>query len=199
VTDRRRDRVFVDANELFPFAMMDVLLALAEDLIIDFVWSDELLDEWERVIVREGKRSPESARSVTAAIRSYFTSGRIDPATYRHDVPETPGPDPDDRIHTAAAIAGGATVLLTRNTSDFPAEHLRENGVTLTDADTYLRNLLRRRPVDVTRSVRRLAATKKYPPRTPCDLVEGFRRAGANGFADRLGARLDCPSSAPPR
>jgi hypothetical protein len=199
VTDRRRDRVYVDANELFPFAMMDVLLALAEDLIIDFVWSDELLDEWERVIVREGKRSPESARSVTAAIRSYFNSGRIDPATYRHRVSETPGPDPDDRIHTAAAIAGRATVLLTKNKNDFPAEHLGKNGVTLTDADTYLRNLLRRQPVDVTRSVRRLAAEKKHPLRTPCDLVEGLRRSGATGFAERLGERLDCPSSALPR
>jgi hypothetical protein len=194
VTDRRRDRVYVDANELFPFAMMDVLLALAEDLIIDFVWSDELLDEWERVIVREGKRGPESARSVTTAIRSCFTSGRIDPATYRHDVPETPGPDPDDRVHTAAAIAGRASVLLTKNQSDFPAEHLGKNGVTLTDADTYLRDLIRRRPVDVTTSVRRLAAEKKHPPRTPCDLVDGLRRAGARGFADRLGARLGCPS-----
>ena len=44
----------MDANELFPFAVMDVVLALAEDLVIDFVWSEELLDEWERVIVRDG-------------------------------------------------------------------------------------------------------------------------------------------------
>jgi hypothetical protein len=197
VTDRRRDRVYVDANELFPFAVMDILLALAEDLIIDFVWSEELLDEWERVIVREGKRSPESARSVTTAVRSYFASGRIDPAQYRDDVPDTPGPDPDDRVHTAAAIAGRATVLLTKNRRDFPVEHLRKNGVTLTDADTYLRDLFRRRPADVTGCVRRLSAEKNDPPRTPCDLVEGLRNAGSSGFADRLGARLGCPSPAP--
>lgn len=199
MTDRRRDRVYVDANELFPFAVMDILLALAEDLVIDFVWSEELLDEWERVIVREGKRSPESALSVTTAIRSYFASGRIDPADYREIVPATPGPDPDDRIHTAAAIAGRATVLLTKNQSDFPIEHLRRNGVTLTDADTYLRRLLRRRPVDVTGTVRRLSAEKKHPPRTPCDLVEGLRRSGAMSFGDRLGARLGCPSPRRPR
>ncbi len=199
MTDRGRDRVYVDANELFPFAVMDVLLALAEDLIIDFVWSDELLDEWERVIVREGKRSPESAHSVATAVRSYFTSGRIDPATYRKNVSDTPGPDPEDRLHTAAAIAGRATVLLTKNQRDFPADHLRANGVKLTDSDTYLRDLVRRRPADVTGCVRRLSAEKNDPPRTPCDLVEGLRRAGATGFADRLGARLDCPSSAPPR
>lgn len=52
----RLDRVFVDTNELFPFTVMDLVLALAEHRLIEFVWTDELLDEWERVIVREGQR-----------------------------------------------------------------------------------------------------------------------------------------------
>ena len=198
MTERRRDRVYVDANELFPFAVMDILLALAEDLIIDFVWCEELLDEWERVIVRDGRRSAESARSVISAVRDYFSSGRIDPAAYCEDVPRTPGPDPDDRVHTAAAIAGRATVLLTKNRRDFPADHLREHGVELTTADTYLRELLRRRPSDVTECLRRLSADKSNPPRTPCDLVDGLRRAGATGFADSLGTRLGCRSEAVP-
>jgi hypothetical protein len=54
----RRDRVFVDANELFPFRVMDLVLSLAEDLLLDFMWSDELLAEWEQVIVREGRERP---------------------------------------------------------------------------------------------------------------------------------------------
>ncbi len=55
-------RVFVDSNELFPFSVMDLILTLAEDQLFEFVWSEELFDEWERVIVREGRRSQESAR-----------------------------------------------------------------------------------------------------------------------------------------
>ena len=190
--ERERDRVFVDANELFPFAVMDVVLALAEDLVIDFIWSDELLDEWERVIVREGKRTWESARSVAVAVRAFFAAGRIDPDTYRNRVARTPGPDVDDRIHTAAAIGGRATVLLTRNRRDFPIDHLATNGVKLLTADDYFRDLLRRRPSDVVASVRRLAALKRNPPKSPCDLVDGLRHAGAALFADRLGARLGC-------
>lgn len=104
--ERRPDRVFVDANELFPFAIMDIVLALAEDLVIDFVWSDEVLDEWEHVIVREGKRTVDSARQVAQAVRSFFAAGWIDPSTYRAMVEGTPGPDRDDRVHTAAAIGG---------------------------------------------------------------------------------------------
>lgn len=192
MTERRRDRVYVDANELFPFAVMDAVLALAEDLVIDFIWSDELLEEWERVIVREGRRSPESAQSVGRAVRSYFRSGRIDPALYRNSIGGTPGPDPDDRAHTAAAIAGRATVIVTENRRDFPVEYLREHGIEVMAADTYLRGLLSRRPSDVLASVRRLAAMKRNPPRSPCDVVDGLRRARAGAFAERLGARLGC-------
>lgn len=126
-----RDRVFVDANELFPFSVMDLVLSLAEDLLIDFVWTDELLDEWERVIVREGKRTPETARSVSAAISRFFVTTQIDPTTYRGRVQDVPARDPDDRVHAAACAFGGATVLLTRNRRDFPGDFLTEHGVTV--------------------------------------------------------------------
>lgn len=75
------------------------------------------------VIVCEGKRTAGSARSVAQAVRSYFGS-RIDPATYRDHVAATPGPDLAERVHTAAAIGGRASVVLTKNGRDFPVEYL---------------------------------------------------------------------------
>lgn len=77
----RRGRVFVDANELFPLSVMNLMLSLAEDLVLDFVWTEELLDEWARVIVREGKRTTEAARSVSEAVRWFFMTTCIDPTT----------------------------------------------------------------------------------------------------------------------
>jgi len=43
-------RVFVDTNVLFPFSVMDVMLALTEDSIHEIVRSERLLAEWARVI-----------------------------------------------------------------------------------------------------------------------------------------------------
>ncbi len=74
------DRVFVDTNELFPFTVMDLVLALAEHRLIEFVWTDELLAEWERVIVREGQRDPASARSIVEALGSSLQSRASTPA-----------------------------------------------------------------------------------------------------------------------
>jgi excisionase family DNA binding protein len=54
-------RVFIDTSVLFPFSVMDLMLALTEDGIDDVMWTDDFLGEWERVIVREGRRSPNAA------------------------------------------------------------------------------------------------------------------------------------------
>ncbi len=187
-----RDRVFVDANELFPFSVMDLLLSLAEDLLIDFVWTDELIDEWERVIVRDGRRTPETARAVSGAVRRFFATTRIDPLAYRDRVDEVPGRDPDDCVHTAACAFGGATDLLTRNERDFPRDFLAEHGVKISSADTYLTGLLRRRPAAFLDVVRRLAAGKQRPPMSPCDVANSLSNAGASRLSGALQRRLGC-------
>ncbi|MDN5797157.1 MAG: PIN domain-containing protein [Intrasporangium sp.] len=104
----RPQRVFIDTSELFPFTIMDVLLTLSEDFLFTWVWTDQLLDEWEGVIVREGKRTPESAASLAAAVRTHFGRYRIDPTLYRDKITDDLSPDADDRIHAAAAIYGDA-------------------------------------------------------------------------------------------
>lgn len=150
----RIDRVFIDTSELYPFTIMDLLLTMSEELLFTWVWTDELLAEWERVIVEDGLRTSESARSVTDAVRTWFAGSRIDPATYRDEVTDDLSPDPDDRIHVAACLSGDADVLLTRNTKDFPEERLAEAGVRTMTADAFLIELLRRRPPPTTPSSR---------------------------------------------
>ena len=97
------ERVFADTNVLFPFSIMDLLLGMAEDGMHEFVWSNDLLDEWERVIVAESQRSSESAASIVAAIREFFEAGEIPTASYAADVDDMPSPDVGDRKHIAAA------------------------------------------------------------------------------------------------
>ncbi len=118
------NRVFVDTNVLFPFSVMDLLLALSEGSVHTVIWTDVLLDEWERVIVRQHQRSVATAASVTAAIREFFADSKIEYAAYEHLIVDMPGNDLDDRHHMAAAIAGQATMLITENLKDFPAELL---------------------------------------------------------------------------
>lgn len=188
----RVDRVFIDTNELFPFTVMDLLLTLSEDRLLDWVWTDEALDEWERVIVRERRRSPEAARSVSAAIRQGFASTRLEPKDYRHLISDDLSPDAADRAHAAACIGGHVDVLITRNIRDFRSHRLADAGVRVMTADDYLANLMRRRRRAVQDACVRLAATRTRPAMSPCELLEQIRRAGAPTFASRLGRRLGC-------
>lgn len=113
-------RVLVDTSVLFPFSVMDLMLALSEDAVHQVLWTDDLLDEWERVVVREQRRSAEAAASVTAAVRKFFADCHIDRSSYEHLVDQMPGADPDDHPHMAAAAAARVDALVTANLADFP-------------------------------------------------------------------------------
>ena len=123
------ERLYLDTNVLFPMTLMDLLLAMAEDFHHDFLWSDFLLEEWERVIVRERHRTPEQASAITGAKRHAFPAGRIAPDDYEAMIETVPGPDPDDRVHGAAALASGATALITANLRHFDSDFFAKHGV----------------------------------------------------------------------
>jgi predicted nucleic acid-binding protein len=135
---------------------------------------DTLLDEWERVIVREQHRSAASAARVTAAIREYFADSRVPESAYAHLLGDMPSPDPDDRHHIAAAVASNAAVIVTWNRTDFPAQPLARLGLRVADPDTYLQELLAEVPDEVLATVVRLANEKRSPPRTPLDLNQSL-------------------------
>jgi len=180
------ERVFIDTSELFPFTIMDLLLTLSEDLLFTWVWTDELLDEWERVIVEHGQRTPESARSVSAAVRGFFTPYRIAPDLYRTQVTDDLSPDPTDRVHAAACVFGNVHVLLTKNTKHFQSQRLSEAGVQVTSADDYLCLLYERHPEQVAESIHRAAEAKTNPAVTAADMIEKLNNAGAPKFAARI-------------
>lgn len=175
-------RVFVDTNVLFPFSVMDLMLALTEDAIHDVLWTDALLAEWERVIVREQRRSAESAARVTAAIREFFADSRVGEHEYQELIAEMP----DDRQHMAAAVASGASAIITWNRDDFPSEALAHRGVRVVDPDEYLCELIAEFPHEVVNTVVRVAAGKRRPPMSVHDLADHLAKAGVASFASRL-------------
>ncbi len=175
-------RVFVDTNVLFPFSVMDLFLALSENSIHTVIWTDALLDEWERVIVREHQRSPTTAASITTAIREFFADSKIELNAYEQLIGQMPGNDPDDRHHMAAAIAGGATALVTENIKDFPIEPLAALGLRVVRPDAYLSELLNNFPNEAISTIVRVAAEKRNPPRSTADVLDALNAAGLRIF-----------------
>lgn len=184
------NKVFVDTNVLFPFSVMDLMLALTEDGVHEVLWTQALLAEWERVIVRAQRRSAASAAAITAAVREYFADSEVPEHAYAQLIEQMPGKDPDDRVHMAAAIAGRAAAIVTWNLADFPAEALASYGVRVCTPDDYLCGLLDVWPGEVLETVVRLAGEKRRPPVSPVDLTDSFAKAGVPAFAQRLQGML---------
>lgn len=191
----RAPRVFIDTNELFPFTVMDTLLTLAEERVFTWVWTDELLAEWETVIVREGRRTPDTAASVAQAVRRAFGRGRLAPERYLPLLDDSLSEDPADRVHVAACLGGDVDVLLTRNVRDFPVDRLGAAGVEVKAADDFLVELLDGWRKPVLDAVKLTASRKRNPPQTRCELVNDLRHAGSPKFADRVGDAFRCPST----
>lgn len=184
-------RVFIDTSKLFPFTIMDVLLSLSEDLLFTWVWTEDVLEEWQTVIVREDVRSPESAQSVADAVRTFFASSRIDPVLYQDRATADLSPDPGDRLHAAACIHGDVDTLLTRNLKHFRTQAIAEAGVEVTTSDAFLCTLLSHYPGPVSESFSRTAAAKKNPVVSPSELADRIAKAGAPLFAERVRPHLE--------
>lgn len=184
------ERVFADTNVLYPFSVMDLLLAMAEDGVHQFVWSRDLLDEWERVIVEGGQRSAESAAAIVAAIREFFADGEIPVRSYESEVADMPSRDADDRKHIAAARVGQASVLLTRNLKDFPAGPLARMSIRVLDPDVYLCEQLASSPEQILWTLTRMAGEKRRPPMSVDAVLSALSGAGLKEFVDRFRAQF---------
>lgn len=166
------------------------MLALTEDGIHDVMWTDALLDEWERVIVESQRRSPDAAAAITATIREFFADTRIPEQSYRGLVAEVDGPDPDDNVHMAAAVAAQVQALVTWNEKDFTCDFVKRHALTVVSPDVYLCSLYEEFPAEVLATIARVAAGKHRPPMTPAEIADALARAGVSEFAYRIRPHL---------
>ena len=129
-------KVLLDACVLYPTVMREVLLQVAGRGGFRPLWSDRLLEEWARAAAKRGALDEAQARGEIALIRAAWPGAAVAwPPSLEARLWL---PDPNDIHVLAAAIAGSADVLVTRNASDFPRNILAEEGLSRADPDAFL-------------------------------------------------------------
>jgi hypothetical protein len=100
-------------------------------------------------------------------------------------------PDPRDRHVVAAAFVGRADVIVTENSTDFPAENLPAPLFTQT-VDTFLLDAIDLQPALVIEAVKIVAARsgRQGESRTPHDIVSMLGERGCPRFAEAIVPRL---------
>lgn len=136
---KHRPVALLDACVLVPMPLADTLLRLAEPpAIFEARWSEEILAEMSRTLVRRFAKSPAKARYRETAMRSFFPQAMVDGHQPLIDQLRN---HPKDRHVLAAALACNADFLVTFNLRDFPTAAGHHTAVV--GPSTFLKSLWR--------------------------------------------------------
>ena len=179
----------LDTSVLWPSLQRDFLLSLAIEGLYRPLWSTAILTELEyheaRKLVERGEEADAAAAQARHLVGQMSTA--FDDALVENWEPLEGSfrlPDPDDEHVVAAALVGGAGVIVTANLKDFPAQRIPAPIKVVSPAQfarRYRGGLPRHRPTysaNYGRQILRATADRRRNPRPPHRHVSDDRSGG---------------------
>jgi hypothetical protein len=171
--------VVYDANVLYPNALRDLLIRLAQGPrpFVQAKWTNQILDEVFRNLKKNRPdldqiRLDRTRALMNRAIRDVLVTG------YEPLIDVLDLPDDDDRHVLAAAIKAHAQVIVTDNVRDFPPKALAPWGVEAKDADTFVLDQISIDKTRVYSRIQQIADSRNHPPTTVADVLIELERNG---------------------
>ena len=169
--------VIYDACVLYPAPLRDLLMRLALTDLYRARWTDMIHDEWTRNVLKQRPdlkvEDLERTRSLmNAHVRDCLVTG------FEHLIPSVELPDADDRHVLAAAIHGGASLIVTFNLKDFPPDQLKSYSLTAQHPDDFIVDLLDLQPAGVLSAAASHRLSLKNPPKTADEYLDTLLAQG---------------------
>lgn len=174
-----------DACVLYPAPLRDLLMHLTLAGACDARWTDRIHDEWTRSVLAD---RPDLTAEKLARTRELMDrhAPRAKVAGYEELIDGLSLPDPDDRHVLAAAIRAGASLIVTFNLRDFPADTLRPHGVAAEHPDAFVAGRFDADPATVRLAADRHRRSLRRPLATPAEYLEMLARQRLPGTTLRL-------------
>ncbi|CAG8870205.1 hypothetical protein PS627_03908 [Pseudomonas fluorescens] len=163
--------VIYDACVLYPAPLRDLLMHLALTGVYRARWSEQIHDEWTRNVLKN--RSDLTQAQLDRTVE--FMNRAIPDCLVSNYEPLMMGlelPDEDDRHVLGAAIKCGASVIVTYNLKDFPAEILKQFEIEALHPDVFLSDIWDLDQAAVLEAVQKQRAALKNPTHTPRELLD---------------------------
>lgn len=155
--------VVYDACVLYPAPLRDFLMWLGLSGRFRARWSADIHDEWKRNLLKNRPDlSMEQLDRTSDLMNRAIPDGLVE--GYQDLIDGLQLPDKDDRHVLAAAIRCGASVIVTFNQKDFPADVLKTFGIEAQHPDVFIGDLLDLDAASVVAAAQRQRATLKRPP-----------------------------------
>jgi len=166
----------LDTSVLWPSLQRDFLLSMAIEGLYRPIWSQAILDELVRVEadkrVKRGAE-PEQARGAAEHLIGQmewaFDDARVDgwePLEGTYGLP-----DPNDEHLVAAAVVGGAGVIVSQNAKDLPSR-LIPDGIEVVSAPRFAADAVSVDPEVARHALETMGARYVNPRRTVDDLLD---------------------------
>ncbi|MBL3584007.1 PIN domain-containing protein [Rhodovulum sulfidophilum] len=180
-------KVLLDACVLYPTVLREILLGVARRGGFTPLWSARILEEWARAARKIGPTGEAQARAEIALLRAAWPGAEVAPRAGLEA--RLWLPDPNDVHVLAAAIAGGADLLLTFNARDFPGHLLAAEALRRAAPDALLMDLWLADPEPVEAAVAEVHGAAERIAAETLDRRALLKRARL----PRLGKSLDTP------
>ena len=178
-------KALLDACVLYPTVMREVLIGVADAGLYQPLWSARLLEEWARAAAKRGPGDEAIARSEIALLRAAHPKAET---TWAPSLEARLWlPDPNDVHVLAAAIAGSAEVIVTRNATDFPRNVLAEEGLTRADPDAFVLGFFKANPDRVRQACGRVLEQARMLSGDDWQMRPLLKKAGMPRLAKALG------------
>ncbi|MEE3849218.1 PIN domain-containing protein [Gordonia sp. LSe1-13] len=153
-------RVVLDACVLLPYQLSDTLLRLAEAELYTPLWSTAILDEVERNLIVKFGVEPAKARRRVGQMQKAFPHAMV---TGWESLEAAMINDPKDRHVVAAAVQGGAALIVTANLKDFSRSALEPYDIEAIHPDEFLQDQYDLEPEATLQALRDQRAAYTHP------------------------------------
>jgi len=167
-------RALLDTCVLFKPLLCDTLLCIAEEQMFQPLWSEDILDELRRSLLRHGVgKSGVDHRIEQMSL--HFSGAMV---TGHHSLVEVMTNHPKDRHVLAAAVRGRADVIVTETTRDFPDASVAPYDIEVAHQDSFLLDQLDLDRSAVRRALDRQVSRYRRESRTVDELLGALDNPG---------------------
>ena len=169
--------VLYDACVLYPAPLRDFLIRVGRTRLVQVRWTDRILDECFRSILRSrGDLEQQALGRTRELMNKAIPDGLV--GGYESLMAGLSLPDQDDLHVLAAAIKAKVEVIVTFNLKDFPAEILAAYDIEAQHPDDFVLGLIDLAPGAICNVVQKQAGALKCPPATVEDVLEKLTQNG---------------------